>query len=295
MELRHLRYFVAVAETENVTRAAARLNVSQPPLSRQIRDLEDELGIELFERSAKSLRLTDAGRVFYSEAQAVLLRATQAVQAVKAVAGGESGEIHVGYAPSLTVEILPNTLRRFQEMAPGIKVVLHDLSSGEMLESLRERRVSIALSVEPGAMKAKGLQFTELRKYAVCVAMAPSHPLSTTRAVRIERAAAERLITYSRADYPEYHDWLDGLFASAKVEPQISEQYDSVTSLIAAVEVGRGIALISESLKCLTGPRLVFRKLKPAPEPMRVGVLHRREKLPAAETAFIRAAREVCG
>src|ERR1700741_4580777 len=102
MELRHLRYFVAVAEEENVTRAAARLHVSQPALSRQIRDLEDEIGFLLLERSAKAVRLTEAGRTFLTEAKAVLQRAEDAVKAARAKAGGAEGEIHVGYAPSLT-------------------------------------------------------------------------------------------------------------------------------------------------------------------------------------------------
>lgn len=96
MELRHLRYFVAVAEEQNVTRAAARRHVSQPPLSRQIRDLEDDLGVALFEHGAKALRLAAAGRVFLTEARAVLQRAEEAVQTAKAVAGGQRGEIHVG-------------------------------------------------------------------------------------------------------------------------------------------------------------------------------------------------------
>src|SRR5712672_1725922 len=107
MELRHLRYFVAVAEEQNVTRAAARLHVSQPPLSRQIRDLESELGLTLFERSPKAIRLTPAGRVFLEEARAVLRRAEEAVQTLKASAAHTSGKLEVGYAPSLTVEILP--------------------------------------------------------------------------------------------------------------------------------------------------------------------------------------------
>src|SRR5436189_6129045 len=115
MELRHLRYFVAVAEEQNVTRAAARLHVSQPPLSRQIRDLEDELGIALFEHGAKAVRLTEAGRVFLIEARAALQRVDDAVQMAKAVATGHRGEIHLGYAPSLAVEFLPRTLRFFQE------------------------------------------------------------------------------------------------------------------------------------------------------------------------------------
>src|SRR5438309_5969507 len=112
MELRHLRYFIGVAEEENVSRAALKLHVSQPALSRQIRDLEEELGFLLLERSAKSVRLTEAGRAFLSEARAVLQRAEEAVKAARSIATG-GGEIHVGYAPSLTARILPQTLRAF--------------------------------------------------------------------------------------------------------------------------------------------------------------------------------------
>src|SRR3984885_12178882 len=126
MELRHLRYFTAVGEEQNVTWAAARLHVSQPPLSRQIRDLEEELGVELFKRTAKSLELTEAGKIFLNEARAVLLRAEEAVQAVRSVAKGARGQVRVGYAPSLTVEILPRALKLFEQEHPGARVTLLD-------------------------------------------------------------------------------------------------------------------------------------------------------------------------
>src|SRR5262245_3392268 len=145
MELRHLRYFVAVAKEQNVTRAAARLHVSQPPLSRQIRDLEEELGVALFDHRAKSIRLTEAGHVFLTEAQAVLRRAEEAIQTAKAVSSGQRGELNVGYAPSLTVEVLPRALRSFQEAHPGIRVRLHDLSTREMLSELHSGRLQVAL------------------------------------------------------------------------------------------------------------------------------------------------------
>src|SRR2546427_9049213 len=148
MELRHLRYFVAVAEEQNVTRAAARLHVSQPPLSRQIRDLEDELGVALFDHGAKAVRLTEVGRVFLTEARAVRRRADEAAQTVKAVASGQRGEIHVGYAPSLTVELLPRALRFFQEANPGVRVQLHDLSTQEMLRGLRDGKLHVALLIQ---------------------------------------------------------------------------------------------------------------------------------------------------
>ena len=145
MELRHLRYFVAVAELQNITRAAARLHVSQPPLSRQIRDLEDELGVNLFEHSAKALRLTEAGRVFLPEARAALQRVGDAVQTAKIVGTGQRGEIHVGYAPSLAVELLPRALKYFHESSPGVRVRLHDLSTQEMLLALGDGKLQVAL------------------------------------------------------------------------------------------------------------------------------------------------------
>lgn len=141
MELRHLRYFVAVAETENVSRAALTLRVSQPALSRQIRDLEEELGFLLLARGAKSVRLTDAGRLFLTESRAVLRRAEEAVKAARDIATGGSGEIHIGYAPTLTARILPPTLRAFQAATSGVRVKLHDLSTEEMLSQIGRAHV----------------------------------------------------------------------------------------------------------------------------------------------------------
>src|SRR5271154_1566488 len=185
MELRHLRYFVAAAEEENVTRAALKLRVAQPAVSRQIRDLEDELGLALLERTAKSVRLTDAGRVFLEEARAVLERADDAVKAVRAVAGGKRGELHVGYAPSLTVQILPRALRRFQTELPGVRVSLHDLSTQEMLAGLREGRLHVALMVAPTGAQLRGLRFHELARYPICVAVAPGHRFARQRTITL--------------------------------------------------------------------------------------------------------------
>jgi DNA-binding transcriptional LysR family regulator len=290
MELRHLRYFVAVAEEENVTRAAARLHVSQPPLSRQIRDLEDELGVALFEHGAKAVWLTEAGRVFLVEAKAVLKRVDEAVHVAKAVGKGQSGEIHVGYAPSLTVGLLPRALKYFQETNSGVRVQLHDLSTQEMLRGLRDGKLQVAMMVQVSPKVMGELAFEELARYAICVAVHPMHPLARARKIGLEQIAKERLIAFTLADYPEYHAWLAGLFAKFPRTPQIVEEHDSVTSLIAAVEAGRGVALVSQCLDCLAGPRLKIRPLHPAPTPMVVGIAHRKEaKPPVAE--FIAAAK----
>ena len=291
MELRHLRYFVAVAEMQNITRAAAKLHVSQPPLSRQIRDLEDELGVALFEHSAKALRLTEAGRAFLPEARASLQRVHDAVQMAKIVGTGERGEIHVAYAPSLAVELLPRALKYFHESNPGVRVRLHDFSTQEMLSGLVAGNLQVALLYWKSIKGIGSLGFEELQRYAVCVAVHPTHPLARARKVRLEQVAQERLLGLTLSDYPDYHAIIDRLFGSLNRAPQIAEEFDSATSLIAALEGGRGVALVSQALECFAGPRLKFRPLHPSPPPLIVGAAYRKSKDSTATVNFIAAAK----
>src|SRR5437879_3433344 len=137
MELRHLRYFVAVAEALNFTKASARLRVAQPALSRQMTDLEDEIGVDLMKRSPRGVTLTAEGKLFLDEVRELLKRADESVEKVRALARGDYGELDVGYAPSPTVEILPPALAAFQKAVPRVKVLLHDLASDELIAGLQ--------------------------------------------------------------------------------------------------------------------------------------------------------------
>lgn len=291
MELRHFRYFVAVAEEENVSRAALKLHVSQPGISRQIHDLEDEIGFQLFERSPKSVRLTVAGKVFLTEAREVLQRVEAAVKKALAVAGGTVGEINVGYAPSLTVQILPAALRKFQEQFPNVRVALHDLSTEEMLAQLGDKKLQVALTVKPPAKLLRGLRFEELARYAMRVAVAPKHPLAKAKAISLEQIAREPLIAYSRKDYPEYHAMLERLFAPVGGKPRIAGEHDSVTSLIAAVESGRGFALVPSCVACMAGPRLKLIPLRAALPAIPVVAIWRKESETELVKSFIAAAK----
>src|SRR5258708_29061882 len=143
VELRHLRYFVAVGEAENVSRAALNLRVSQPPLSRQIGDLENELGFLLLKRTAKSVSLTEAGRTFLNEARAVLQRVDEGVKKARAVATAGETDLHVGYSPTPFAEILPKTLRGFQRAIPKVHIRLHDWSSKTILDGVRDGRLQL--------------------------------------------------------------------------------------------------------------------------------------------------------
>jgi LysR family transcriptional regulator, benzoate and cis,cis-muconate-responsive activator of ben and cat genes len=292
MELRHLRYFVAVAETENVSRAALKLHVSQPALSRQIRDLEDELGFPLLERTAKSVRLTEAGCAFLAEARAVLLRADEAVRTARAIATRGRGELHLGYAPSPTARILPPTLRAFQGMPPNMRVKLHDLSTEQMLAGLREGKLQIAFLVRPTPAMLRGLRFEELIRDPMRLAVPPDHPFARLRSIPLGRAATEPWVALSREDYPEYHEFLAALFSKTKEKPRIVEEYENAASLVSAVESGRGLAMAPQSLACSFGPRLKLIPFSPAPEPLVIGAVWLKTGLSADAERLLACAKK---
>jgi DNA-binding transcriptional LysR family regulator len=291
MELRHLRYFVIVAEEQNVTRAAARLHVSQPPLSRQIRDLEAELGVELFRRTAKSLALTEAGKLFLIEARAILLRVDLAVDTVRTVANSNRGTLRVGYAPSLTVRLLPKALMLFERDHPGARVSLHDLSSEECIERLSSGKIDIALTVPLPAYRQRGLIFERLARFPLCCAVPASHSLAGRKAIALSELKSERFIVYSREDYPEYYTALKKLFRPFGFEPRIGEEYDGVTGLIAAVEAGQGIAIVPSSLACMSGQRLKLLPLMPR-QPMFIVGAAMKESKSKLVVDFVAAARQ---
>jgi DNA-binding transcriptional LysR family regulator len=290
MELRHLRYFVAVAEVENVTRAAARLHVSQPPLSRQIRDLEREIGVNLFERSAKSVRLTEAGRVFLVEARALLQRADEAVALAQGVALGKRGQVRVGHA-SPTVEILRRALRSFSRTHPQVTVDLREMTSQGMLRGLRERTLDVALTVAISPQDFEGLMFESLGADAVRLAMSKKHRFARLREVPLHEVAGEAIVAFTRREHPEAYAGVRKILAPFTRSPKIVEEYDSFTSLIAAVEAGRGVAFISHIMSVIAGRRLVLRPLTPAPPLLPIAMAYREDGVSAAAAAFITATR----
>src|ERR1700719_370571 len=257
MELRHLRYFVAVAEAETVSRASLNLHVSQPPLSRQIRDLEDELGFLLLKRTAKSVSLTEAGRTFLNEARAVLQRVDQGVKKARAVATAGETDLHVGHSPTPTAEILPKTLRGFRKAMPKVHVRLHDRSNKTVLDGVRDGQLQIGLITRsPKAGALRDVQYEELFRQRVCVAVAPQHPFARRRAIPLTEVVAEPLIGLTREDYPNYYDLLSIVFSKSKQKPRVIEEYDSFTGIISAVEAGTGIAIGADPLGHSFGNRV---------------------------------------
>jgi len=282
MELRHLRYFVAVGESLSFTKAAADLRVAQPALSRQVQDLEEEIGVDLFKRGPRGATLTAEGKLFLEKARDLLRRADESVEQVRALARGQYGELHVGYAASPTVEILPPALAAFQKAYPQVNVLLHDGSRRELVEGLERGTLQLAIMPE---VKTAGVEFEKLRAYPFCVAFAPAHPFARLKSVPLEKIAAEPIVGFARKDYPEYYPFIESLFRPSGLKPRVALECDSASSLITAVESGRGVALTLSIFKIVSGKRLAYRPLAGIKEVVAVGIARARngDVTPAGE------------
>ena len=295
MELRHLRYFVAVAETQNVLRAATQtLHVSQPAVSRQIRDLEDELGVQLFARTGKSIRLTEPGQVFLKAVREVLERVDQAVKETRAVAGADETELHVGYSPTTTARILPSILRAYQRTMPKVRITLHERSYQKGIAGLRDGELHLAFL--PCLAKGggfRGVRFEELTRERICLVASPDYPLARRRVVKLAEAAREPFIGLSREEYPEYHGYLAAIFHSVKQKPRVVEEHDSMSGVVSSVEAGAGVAIASEAFRHAFGHRVKLLRLTPEPKPIVIGIAAAKRRLSPAAEKFWQCAREI--
>lgn len=294
MELRHLRSFLAVAETLNFSRAAERLHLSQPALSRQVQELELGLTVTLFSREKGRVALTDAGRTLIEHARELVARADNAAVHVQAVARGECATVEVGYAPSLAVQLLPLVLERLAQSHPSMNLRMHDLSSDEMNAGLKDGTLHLAYTVGAGILPEAGLVRETLVSYPVCVAMSRSHAWKRRKQVTLSDLAGAPLLGYARSAYPEYPRWVESLFNATKLKPRITAEFDSVSSLLLRLEAGSGVALVPWSFSCHAAERIILRPVTPEPSPLDLVMCWKR----GHDSPALRAVREVssaCG
>jgi len=272
MELRHLRYFVAVGEALSFTKASAQLRVAQPALSRQVQDLEDEIGVDLLKRSPRGVTLTAEGKLFLEEVRSILKQTDESVENVRALARGQYGELHIGYSAMPTAGILPPALAAFQKAFPRVNVVLHDLTHGEPMEELQSGALHLALMPQSAALQSAGMVFEVVRSYPFYVAMSVAHRLARLKTIPLEKIAAEPLLALRRKQYPGYYEVLDRVFSPLGIKPPMAVECDTASSLLTAIESGRGIALSTSIFKQMTGKRIVYRPLTGTTEVLAVGI-----------------------
>lgn len=263
MELRHLRYFAAVAAHGSFNRAAANLHLTQPALSRQVKDLEDELGVRLLVRGKNAVTLTDAGEVFYEEARDLLARADQAMQRVRGECRNEI--LRVGYAPSLTAGIMPGALEKFQAATPGVRIELADLSSREMNEMANAGRLDLVVTPEPSASDVPGFQWSELRRVSPVLVMPETHPLARLKKIAPARLRDLPLIGLARENFPDYVRGVRALLKPFGVVPHfVALENDGVSTLFAALEANHAAAILAHGIASIMPRTLVTRPFSPA-------------------------------
>jgi LysR family transcriptional regulator, benzoate and cis,cis-muconate-responsive activator of ben and cat genes len=295
VELRHLRYFVAVAEMENVSRAATqRLHVAQPSLSRQIRDLEDEVGVPLLERTARAVRLTDAGRSFLDQAREILKHTNEAVLKARTIGGKREIELHVGDFPLVAARIMPRLLRDYQKAMPTVRVKLHDWPVQKEIAAVRDGQLQLAIIIPPltGNWR-RDLRFEELMSLRVCLAVSRNHPFARRRSVSLAEAAREPFVGLLYEEYPQHRVYADAIFARVKDKPRFVEEHDGWAGLFSAVDAGTGVAIASDAFDYAFGSRVKLLPLTPQPKRVPLGIISRKGRLNPAAEKFCQCAKEV--
>lgn len=275
MELRQLRYFVAVAETGNISRAAQKIFLTQPALSRQIKALEDELGQCLLERKANSIHLTPAGEAMLREARELLRHAEQAAERVRATSAG--GRLRIGYSPSLASGLLSPAVANFSQLHPDTRVEMLDLAAGEMLAGLEAGKLDVAVTVRPRG-ETRGLQWTPLVSSPWRLALHLKHPLARGSKVKPADVAREPLLVFNKDEYPDYWDTITGWLKENGVRARIAGEYNGIDSLLEAVASGLGVALVAARTARLFPARVRLKLLTAAPPPLCIAAGHRADR-----------------
>jgi DNA-binding transcriptional LysR family regulator len=275
MELRHLRYFVTAAEELNFSRAAARLHVSQPPLSRQIRDLEKEIGAPLFDRTAKGVQLTPAGKSFLEQARQILAHSERAARLAKAVSQGKTGQLTVAFLSPLGGVFLSPALRAFRSKYPLVEVTLVEMVPRKQVDALLDSHIDIGFLARNEAQFEEALALEPVVEVGLVGALPPTHPLTRLRRVPIEKLANESLVFFKRSSAPAMFDWIRDLCRAKGLEPRITKQSDQAQAILDSIAAGIGVSILPEFFQRYHS-EVVFRPLAPEPPKIELCMAWRR-------------------
>ena len=289
IELRPLRYFVAVAEEMHFGRAAARLHMTQPPLSQTIQALESQLGTPLFSRNRRSVALTAAGRALLPEAQRLLMQAESLPALVQRAAAGESGQLRLAFVSSADYSVLPVALREFRSAYPAVQIDLREATSDVQLEELAAGNIDLGILIPPVPDKLKTIldYFPVLTEPLVLALPADSKLATATRKVSLKSCAGLPLIIFPRRLAPALHDQILGCFRDAGLTPSIEQEAIQMQTIVGLVAAGMGIALVPQSVSNLKRPGVEYRALKEASPLVEIGLAWRRDNTSPVLQSFL--------
>jgi LysR family transcriptional regulator, benzoate and cis,cis-muconate-responsive activator of ben and cat genes len=262
MELRHLKYFVTVTEELNFSRASARLRVSQPAVSRQIKDLEDEIGAPLFVRNPTGLKLTPAGETLLAHARDILRRSADSVKAMQAFGKPAPQAITLGYIPTALPSFLTDALREFSNRYPKVAVHLREISPQEQIMALREDKIDLAFIGSPCSELKRECDLTIVKRIPLSVALPDNHLLARRKTIELKELRDDDFVGLRENRFPGRNDFICKTCQTAGFTPRITAKADSLSSMLALVAAGKGVALLPSEVENLPHARAVFIPLK---------------------------------
>jgi DNA-binding transcriptional LysR family regulator len=293
VEIRHLRYFLAVAEELNFSRAAEKLNIAQPPLSQQIKQLESELGVRLFDRDSRPVRLSDAGRYFSEHARTLVQRFDLLKKNTQRLGRAEEGTLSIGFVGSATCEVLPSVLRQFRTDYPGVELTLNEMSAREQKEALLERQINVGF-LRP-SVDDELIMIEPLLEEDVILACPVSHPIAQKTSVALSSLSNESFVSFPRNPEPSFGAYLSGLCRDAGFEPKVTQETHELNTALSLVAGGIGIAMMPASIRAIERSGVVYVPFKkPVPTTV-INVAYRRDDSSPALNAFLAIMRLVLG
>ncbi len=291
MELRHLRYFLTLAEELHFGRAAERLHIAQPPLSQQIRQLETELGFDLFRRTKRTVQLTEAGQVFLEEVQRIFKLLEQAIQIGQKTSRGEAGQLAIGFVSSASYNVLPTIFRRFRTDFPGVILELRELTTNQQTQWLKEGQIDVGF-VRPPVEDTQFKTETVFRETLV-VALPEEHPLAKQSNISLASLCSESFVLFSRTYAPGLYDTLISLCKQAGFSPQVSQEAIQMQTIVSLVAADMGVAIVPASLQHLQRTGVVYKALQePTPE-VGINMIWRRHDTSPTVHRFLEVVRQV--
>ncbi len=290
MELRHLRYFVAVAEELHFGRAAKRLYIAQPPLSQQIQQLEEELGVSLFKRTNRSVELTNAGQAFLDEAYKILAHVEQAKLLALRTARGELGKLALGFVSSAAFELLPHLLSAYREQHPQIHVSLHEMEKDEQIAALFARQIQVGLLRPP--VDSSELYSEIILREPLLLALPAQHPLVSKAQISILDLANETFVLQPRHWTLGLYDHVMNLCHLANFSPNVKQEAADTYLIIGLVAANMGISLVPASAQSLRSQGVVYRPLEGDITQIEMAMIWRRDDHSPVVEAFLELARQ---
>jgi DNA-binding transcriptional LysR family regulator len=262
MELRHLRYFVAVAEALSFTKAAENLHLAQPSLTRQIKDLEAEIEVRLIDRSGKRISLTQEGKSFLLDAKRLLTECAQSVQAVQRLNRGEAGQLNIGYVANIYHDLLPATLDAFRKANPRTALNLFDMTPAEQYRALDDHQIDLGFVCFRAGPIGDDLQWACVGQDIMMVAVAEQNPVAKKAKIVLEDLEPMFFVGMSAKTYPGSNEWLIDACREAGFTPRILQDADREPAVISFVAAGLGVALLPEQIRRLPHEGVIFRHLR---------------------------------